>query len=144
MTFSWRCRTTSTHRWRAARLASSALPWSHDLIRIGLPTPSGLCQAPCAACPLAEVCVESSIFRQLHPARIGYGSCWLYPLPKTCPQTTLPRKYMRGPAVKVGRPFLLLPYTLPLAGVGSGAPLYRVARSVYFVQRSENSAKVVS
>ena len=44
---------------------------------------------------------------------MDYGSCWLYPPPKTCPQTTFPRKYMRGPAVKAGHPFLLLPSTLP-------------------------------
>ena len=24
-------------------------------------------------------CVESNIFRHLHPARMGYGSCWFYP-----------------------------------------------------------------
>ena len=47
---------------------------------------------------------------------MGYGSCWFYPppgAPKSCPQTAPPRKYMRGPAVKVGQPFLLLPYSLP-------------------------------
>ena len=44
---------------------------------------------------------------------MDYDSCWLYPPPKTCPQTTFPRKYMRGPAVKAGNPFLLLPSTLP-------------------------------
>ena len=49
---------------------------------------------------------------QLHPARMGYGSCWSYPpfeASQTCPQTTFPPKHMPGPISKVGQPILLPP-----------------------------------
>ena len=68
------------------------------------------------------VCVKSSIFAQLHSARLGYGSCLGFlplGLPQSCPQTTPPRTKVRGSAIKAGHPNLLSPKPPPPGGSGA-------------------------
>ena len=71
------------------------------------------------------VCVKSNIVNQLHPARMGYGSCWvfrLYSPPQSCPQTTFLCTEVQGPAVKAGHLDLLPPKSLPEEKPGCSGP----------------------
>ena len=62
---------------------------------------------------------------------MGYDSCWFYPpldASQNLPPNSISPQIHVGPAVKVGQPFLLLPYSLPKEGGGKKERKHTIAK----------------